>query len=579
MCGILKRNKYLVLVRVLTALVLASVVLLLVGVERGVELSFVTTTSKPLVFEITYTDETKDAFTVAESLKVSIPEGEYKSKVVLPVSKLGGLRMSFGKDCGEFILSNMLLKGKTTVHLNNLADFSIGQINKAVQDGPHFKFYSRKMFPYVVYNQPLAIVSKWLVVENPAVLCCLFVIAFFVFYKLVLYISSLSFSRLGMRGDFVFLTLFFILLFLPMLRISRQDKSGKENRMLAPFVPFIQNNQINSQFGINFEKWYNDHFWGRDILINAYDYLRHIINRNRGNNKVLIGKDGWLFTNASYAIDIYRHNNLFTEDQLEIIGKTLTTFIRKAKEAGVKEIYFYLSNDKESVYPEYYPAWIKPLSQTSGLGQVYHFLKTQYPDIKVFNFEKELYQMKQKGDVLFFKTDTHMTPLGSFYEYTFLMNEMKKDFSDLRPLSLQDFTMTTEILPETDLLNMLNLPVSLYGAENLKQQQLHWRIPPQAQESILTNSSYYQHFLGYNSAVNNNYKIVTLSDSFLLKYKAYLMETFQDVEIYFWGAGRPFEVQKTDCVYWQGTPPDILLVQTTERSLYRLLQLKYPCVD
>ena len=175
-------------------------------------------------------------------------------------------------------------------------------------------------------------------------------------------------------------------------------------------------------------------------MINIYNFLEKRINPNRGNKNGLIGKDDWLFSTSYNAVSMYRHANLFTEEELQTIGKNLTEFVAEAKKRGVQEVYFYLSNDKESLYGEYYPDWIVQLDKPSRFEQLYAFIKQNYPRLKVFNFANQLRNIKNQGEVLFFKAGTHMNPLGVFYEYHFLMQEIQKDFPDLHPISLQDFS-------------------------------------------------------------------------------------------------------------------------------------------
>ena len=66
------------------------------------------------------------------------------------------------------------------------------------------------------------------------------VTSYFLFtYKLGKYLSRFKIEEHHSRIDIVFLTVFFILLFVPMLHISDAEKSEQENRMLAKYTPLI----------------------------------------------------------------------------------------------------------------------------------------------------------------------------------------------------------------------------------------------------------------------------------------------------------------------------------------------------
>ena len=360
------------------------------------------------------------------------------------------------------------------------------------------------------------------------------------------------------------------------MKISDAEKSDKENRMLAKYVPFIKDGQINLKYSTNFESWYNDRFFGRDFLINIYDSLERKLNPGRGNKRVLMGKNGWLFTRLWDSENMYRHANLFTEEELQTIGKNLTEFVAEAKKREIKEVYFYLSNDKESLYGEYYPAWIKQLSQPSRLEQLYGFIKENYPKIKVFNFVNQLQEVKKGGEVLFFKAGTHMNPLGAFYEYHFLMQEIQKDFPELNPLSLQDFTMKTEIFDDKDLYRGLNLSEATYNNKHLQNKRLYPKVGSGAKVQERRDGSYI-HITTLNSKPRNNYYLMTINDSFMERHRPYLQPTFKKMDMNFFGDGGAFEIPSLQCGYINSAKPDFLVVGMTERFLDRFLTLKYPC--
>lgn len=98
------------------------------------------------------------------------------------------------------------------------------------------------------------------------------VTSYFLFtYKLGKYLSRFKIEEHHSRIDIVFLTVFFILLFVPMLHISDAEKSEQENRMLAKYTPLIDyRGGCNLKYGKNFDAWFSDRFWGRDELVKVY---------------------------------------------------------------------------------------------------------------------------------------------------------------------------------------------------------------------------------------------------------------------------------------------------------------------
>ena len=49
-----------------------------------------------------------------------------------------------------------------------------------------------------------------------------------------------------------------------------------------------------NNYSANFDKWFNDRFFGRDVFLRLNSYVFDYL-RTHGNNRVLIGKDGWLY--------------------------------------------------------------------------------------------------------------------------------------------------------------------------------------------------------------------------------------------------------------------------------------------
>lgn len=172
-----------------------------------------------------------------------------------------------------------------------------------------------------------------------------------------------------------------------------------------------------------------------------------------------------------------------------------------------------------------------------------------------------------------------MNPLGAFYEYHFLMQEVQKDFPELNPLSLQDFYVEEGVLDDKDIYKALNLSDSTYDYRNFRNLVLKLKKPVNATWNINKVNTNYHRMESCNLKLKKRYRIITLNDSFLLYYKNYMSETFSNVVVNLSRFGRPFEIPRQMCSDWESNKNDIVLVETTERFLDRFLTLKYPCVD
>ena len=545
--------------------------------SNGIEVSFTSQAEKPIAYQVFYTTSDKRSFNRDEKVTRNVKAGKHRVKIMLPVEKILCFRLDLGQFPQKITISDLKVSGKTAVLMDKLSDFSFHQIDSSKQDGKFFQLISNQPDPYIIYKTPVNIEAKWQVKVDYYILFIIAVISLLAAHKIVKYLAQFKFKENSSRIDIVFVTIFFVLLFVPMLKISGADKSEKENRMLAKYVPFIKNGQINLKYSTNFESWYNDRFLGRDFLINIWSFLEHTINPSRGNKRGLIGKDGWLFTTLYNAVEMYRHANLFTDAELRTIGTNLTRFVEKAKKQGVKEVYFYLSNDKESLYGEYYPDWIVQLDQPSRLEQLYGFIKENYPEIQMFNFAQQLQAVKTRGEVLFLKPDTHMTAMGAFYEYTFLMEEIKKDFPNIQLMSLKDFDIKINYSGQKDIYTGINLSDSSYSKENFKNKMLYLKKTSQTHIERKRLSEFHIHTDTTNPIAKNHYTLVAINDSFLEQGRLFYQESFAHMVMHLFISGKKFQIAPEGCLVWRQTKPDILLIATTERFLDRFLTLQYPC--
>ena len=116
----------------------------------------------------------------------------------------------------------------------------------------------------------------------------------FLIYRLLSYFAG---RRERVRlGDALLVVTFFTCLFIPMIDISDEVKSQRENRTLAekPTLKGLLKGEANT--GGGYERWFNDHFYGRSVLIKLHDIVRnnlsHIIRTRRGS---YFKEGGWDF--------------------------------------------------------------------------------------------------------------------------------------------------------------------------------------------------------------------------------------------------------------------------------------------
>lgn len=373
---------------------------------------------RPFSAQIFYTENEVESFNKNQVVSYRVPKGKSHLSIVLPISKLWQFRFDFGNAPGTVKVKNLELKG-------NILDFNNFTYNKYISDykitGNELSITSTGEDPFIVYKEPLDL-SKRIIVDwcMVIILGCFF---FFVFGKLFLYLSDFKTSQQQSSIDIVFLTLFFGLLFIPMLHISRAEKSEQENRMLAPKAHLIQNGRLDNGFGTKFNDWFNDRFLGRNLLLNMYQGAQSYLSPSKGSEKVIVGKDGWLFYRIDGSPQNYANASTLSEAHMQ---KALAYFndINDWCKKHNKQFYVLIAPDKNKIYGEYYPEFIKKIrSDDFSLGhQMVNYIR-ENSDVKIIYPYEELKANKDKG-LLYFKHDTHWTPWGAYIGYQKLMDLM-----------------------------------------------------------------------------------------------------------------------------------------------------------
>lgn len=538
--------------------------------ENKLSFSFNCISKQDVIFQIFYSS-TKD-FSKENSINIKKTKKENSVSFSIPLRKVTRIKINISELSDIIQLSNFVLHGNKTKNLN-VNDFSYNNENA------HLKKELLILEPFddeffMSYQKELNIRRKL----QPHFTKALLIIFFEIFVCLTI-INFLYSKKYKHKNNLVFCILFFLFIFIPMTQISDSTISRVENRTLTqkPSIStFFSKNGF--KYGEQFETWFSDHFWKRKKIIRTYQNLNYFINAGIENDHALQGLDGWLFSKQHNAVNMYKNENLFTEEELIQIGKKVNKFVDSAKSFGIQHIYFYLSNDKESLYPEYYKKDILPTNPVSRLNQTLSYIHKNYPQIKFFNFRKELEDIKKTGEILFCKTGTHTNDMGAFYEYNFLINKIKLDNPNIIPLTLNDFTITEEKKCDMDIYSELNLSNKNYSDNNLINKVLSKKKETIKEKNVINLNKSLVYTSVKNSSSNNKKHILVLHDSFFERYEQYFYENFYWTENFYWGFGLDFnlsreEKQKT---LNHHQIPDIILVETTERFLQRFLTLTFP---
>jgi alginate O-acetyltransferase complex protein AlgJ len=293
--------------------------------------------------------------------------------------------------------------------------------------------------------------------------------------------------------------------------------------MLAPFLPSPQNSEKRAlmqrpkptwrtlgDFPKSFERYFNDHFGGRSLLIRWNNYLSIKWLGESPLKSILLGKEGWLF----YTLDkeMADHQGLvhFSKEELETIRQNIGRQARRLRELGIPYCIL-VCPDKESIYPEYLPKGFAPAATVTRLDQILGHLGPE--ERKVILDVREPLRESKKQYPVYSRTDTHWNSFGAFTAYQKLMESFSASLPGMRPLPLSDFSLSVKTTNgQGDLAEMACL------AGWLQDQEV--RMIPKTQS------------LGVGKKIS---KAVIFHDSFIHTLKPFLEPHFDRIIFQHWG--------------------------------------------
>lgn len=393
-------------------------------------------------------------------------------------------------------------------------------------------------------------------------------------FKVVDYLAKLKIIENNSRIDIVFFACVIFVMFLPMMKINPAEISVQENRTLAKYMPFSHDGKINFNYGTDFENWFNDHFNHREWLINLNAKLNLFLNRKLQSETALQGKENWLFTTRWNSVAMFENRNLFSEDELLQIKKKMQSVQRWAKKHHMK-FYIMLVPDKESLYGEYYPDGHEKAGDVSRLQQITSYLKKN-TNIPIMSMYEPLREAKEKY-TLFYKTGTHWDLRGAFVGYQAMMKRLQADFPDLKILKETDFKITKKIEADIDIASALGVNAyETFPKEDLTYEVFELKHPKASHKYQMLNKKERIEEYSYHSSDSNlRRKAVFIADSQFLRMNWYVAESFSQMKHFYIGYGRMYDLpfMSHEIINFK---PDILVLETGERMLERLLKIDVP---
>ena len=203
-------------------------------------------------------------------------------------------------------------------------------------------------------------------------------------------------------GSVFFCAIFFILILLPPVLMPWSRNLQTENRLPAPAPEVFKNGGLNLSLPGDIEEYFKDRFAGRTQMINAYSRIVGWLFNVSANDKVVMGRDGWLFFQET--VGDYTGNSALSDTEMDALINALLE-IKRAAEARGQVFLIAIAPNKNSIYGEYMPRRYKKTVDPTNYERLMAAGGLDFIDL-----HSSLLEMDRP---MYYLTDTHWNGLGA----------------------------------------------------------------------------------------------------------------------------------------------------------------------
>lgn len=381
------------------------------------------------------------------------------------------------------------------------------------------------------------------------------------FIKIIYNIKSLK--KINFKNKYVYILIMF-LCFLIMPNIiykvfyDKFDHTNYENRSFSAIPKFNIRNL--DKYPREYETYFNDYIPFRNELNQLKNIIDIFIFHYIFNDKVILGKDNWLFIRDNILMDKYLGLNkeYYTNEELEKIKDNLISLRDKLKDNDI-DFLLMVCNDKQFIYDEYMPDYIKRKNTLSPTNQILGYI-TNNTDIKVLYTKDNLLKYKYKYQS-YYKYDTHWNYIGGYITYIDMKRILNIDYNDITNTQILTFKGIHENNYKYgvyhDLAYMLGLSkFNFYNDDNFYVISNYMK-----EKYYITN---YENTFTFETKSTNiiyNDKLFIIRDSYVHNMVEYISSDFYNV---FYYRFEDFESKSSQILKER---PDIVIVEIVERAL------------
>lgn len=218
----------------------------------------------------------------------------------------------------------------------------------------------------------------------------------------------------------IFIAVFFLILLIPFVGMSVYHADlSREKKHEEALPSLIRNGRINTGFFQGITDYVADHFAFRQEMITADAGIKAGIFHSSTNEKVIVGKKGWLFFQET--MNDYQKRNLLSGREIHNCA-TVVRLIEQGVELQGAEFAFTVAPNKNTLYGKYMP---DRFEAGSGEGNLEHLIaemkkqKVHYVDLRT--------PLRKGKNQVYHKLDTHWNNLGASIACETLLDYFGKD--------------------------------------------------------------------------------------------------------------------------------------------------------
>ncbi len=280
--------------------------------------------------------------------------------------------------------------------------------------------------------------------------------------------------------------------------------------------------------------------------------FRFFVLKDKFYNETYTKDHHWLSYINNISLDDFQNVIPFTSEELQKIQNNLDNVAAELDQMGIK-FYVIIPPNKNTVYPEYLLPEIPIFADQSRLSQLIDFQR-EHGTVKVIDVRERLNELK-RNELVYYETDTHWNPRGTYEGYRAMIEAIQKDFPTIKPIELNDCKISKAKTMPGDLSDMSGW-LNIHSTYDV--------ITPNIKDQVTSRTEYIDgiRYVFFENIVSDLPKAFIFRDSFFSS-EPFLQYNFRELTA--------ISSYKIDMDLIRSEKPDVIILLMTERSLHALL--------